>query len=102
MTDTTGQPLESLEGGTGFGADMERLEAIVARLEGDESLGLEEAMALYQQGVALAGACRQRLAGAQLTLTELPVRPLEEVPPEDAAPEDAPPEDGPDGPEAGR
>ena len=59
----------------GFGADMERLEAIVARLEGDESLSLEDALDLYQQGVALAGACRQRLTGAQLTLTELPVRP---------------------------
>jgi exodeoxyribonuclease VII small subunit len=77
---------------------MERLEAIVARLEGDESLGLEEALALYQQGVALAGECRRRLAGAQLTMTELPVRPSAE----DAPPEDTPPEDGPGGPEAGR
>jgi exodeoxyribonuclease VII small subunit len=91
----------------GFGADMERLEAIVARLEGDESLGLEEALALYQQGVALAGECRRRLVGAQLTMTELPVRPSAEAGPQDAPPEDAPledtpPEDGPDGPEAGR
>jgi exodeoxyribonuclease VII small subunit len=94
----------------GFGADMERLEAIVARLEGDESLSLEDALDLYQQGVALAGACRQRLTGAQLTLTELPVRPLDEAPPDDAsqddAPDDAPPGGDPDGapsgPEAGR
>jgi exodeoxyribonuclease VII small subunit len=85
----------------GFGADMERLEAIVARLEGDESLSLEEALDLYQQGVALAGACRQRLAGAQLTLTELPVRPLDEAPPDDTPPE-GDPDGAPSGPEAGR
>ena len=52
---------------------MERLEAIVAQLEGDESLGLEEALALYEQGVALAADCRQRLVSAQLRLSEIPV-----------------------------
>ena len=85
----------------GFGADMERLEAIVARLEGDESLSQEDALDLYQQGVTLAGACRQRLTGAQLTLTELPVRPLDEAPPDDAPPE-GDPDGAPSGPEAGR
>ena len=65
---------------------MERLEAIVARLEGDETLGLEEAIALYQEGAALAGACRQRLATAQLTMTELPTKaPDTDDPPDDAA-----------------
>jgi exodeoxyribonuclease VII small subunit len=53
---------------------MERLEGIVARLEGDETLGLEEAIALYQEGAALAGECRRRLSAAQLTMTELPVK----------------------------
>ncbi|MGH2354056.1 MAG: exodeoxyribonuclease VII small subunit [Chloroflexota bacterium] len=56
-----------------FGEAMDRLEAIVSRLEGDEALGLEEAVALYEQGVALAGECRRRLAAAQLKLTEIPV-----------------------------
>lgn len=92
---------EGTKPGDGFGADMERLEAIVARLEGDESLSLEDALDLYQQGVALAGACRQRLTGAQLTLTELPVRPLDETSQDDAPPEGD--SDGaPSGPEAGR
>jgi exodeoxyribonuclease VII small subunit len=62
-----------------FGAAMDRLEAIVARLEGDEALELEGAMALYEQGVALATDCRRRLAGAQLTLTEIAVRPDDET-----------------------
>ncbi len=74
-----------------FGVAMERLEGIVARLEGDETLGLEEAIALYQEGAALAGACRQRLATAQLTMTELPLRaPDGDDPPDDAAGADAP------------
>jgi len=59
--------------GEDFGTAMERLEAIVGRLEGDETLGLEEALALYEQGVALAAECRRRLTGAQLRLTEVPV-----------------------------
>ena len=57
-----------------FGVAVERLEGIVARLEGDETLGLEEAIALYQEGAALAGECRRRLSAAQLTMTELPVK----------------------------
>ena len=68
---------------------MERLEAIVARLEGDETLGLEEAIALYQEGAALAGECRRRLSAAQLTMTELPLK---------APDADAPPDGPPDGP----
>ena len=76
---------------------MERLEAIVARLEGDETLGLEEAIALYQEGAALAGACRRRLATAQLTMTELPLKaPDADDPPDDAG---APP--GADAPDDG-
>jgi exodeoxyribonuclease VII small subunit len=71
---------------------MERLEGIVARLEGDETLGLEEAIALYREGAALAGACRQRLATAQLTMTELPMK---------APDADEPPDEPPDGPPNG-
>lgn len=60
-----------------FGAAMEQLETIVAHLEGDEALGLEEALALYERGVDLAGECRRRLGAAQLKLTEIPVAPLD-------------------------
>jgi exodeoxyribonuclease VII small subunit len=56
-----------------FGEAVDRLEAIVTQLEGNEELGLEEALALYEQGLALAGDCRRRLATAQLKLTQLPV-----------------------------
>lgn len=58
-----------------FGEAMERLEAIVSQLEANEALGLEEALALYEQGVALAGDCRGQLAAAQLRLTEIAVVP---------------------------
>ncbi len=56
-----------------FGEAVDRLEAIVGQLEGNEELGLEEALALYEQGLALAGDCRRRLATAQLKLTQIPV-----------------------------
>jgi exodeoxyribonuclease VII small subunit len=64
-----------------FGEAMERLEGIVAQLEGDEALQLEQALTLYEQGVALAADCRRRLAGAELRLTEIAIQPpLEESP----------------------
>jgi exodeoxyribonuclease VII small subunit len=56
-----------------FGEAMDRLEAIVSQLEGNEELGLEEALALYERGLDLAGDCRRRLATAQLKLTQIPV-----------------------------
>ncbi|MDQ3702592.1 MAG: exodeoxyribonuclease VII small subunit [Chloroflexota bacterium] len=59
-----------------FGATMDQLETIVAHLEGDEALGLEEALALYERGVDLAGECRRRLGAAQLKLSEIPVAPV--------------------------
>ena len=62
-----------------FGEAMERLEAVVAQLEGDESLELEQALALYEQGVALAAACRGRLARAELRLTEIAGRPPDDA-----------------------
>ncbi len=62
-----------------FGEAMERLEAVVAQLEGDESLELEQALALYEQGVALANACRGRLARAELRLTEIAGRPPDDA-----------------------
>ena len=58
-----------------FGEAMERLDAIVAQLEGDETLQLEQALDLYEQGAALAAECRRRLAGAELRLTEIGIQP---------------------------
>jgi len=63
-----------------FGEAIERLETVVGQMEGDEAIDLEQALALYEQGVALASECRQRLARAELRLSEIVVQaPLEET-----------------------
>ena len=46
-----------------FEDQLEKLEAIVARLE-DESVGLEEALELFERGMELARGCRARLESA--------------------------------------
>ena len=56
-----------------FGEAMERLESIVTQLEENEALGLEQALAIYEQGLALASDCRGRLGAAKLRLTEIVV-----------------------------
>lgn len=43
---------------------LERLEAIVARIESGEA-GLEESIALYEEGVALGTRCRKILSQAE-------------------------------------
>ncbi|HET7598690.1 MAG TPA: exodeoxyribonuclease VII small subunit [Gemmatimonadales bacterium] len=48
-------------------AQLARLEEIVRRLESDE-LDLDEALALFEQGVACLREARARLAEAQLTV----------------------------------
>jgi len=48
----------------GFEQSLERLEEIVDQLEGDE-LELEQALALFEEGVKLASACNQRLDQAE-------------------------------------
>ena len=47
-----------------------RMQAIVARLEAGE-LPLDEAMALYEEGVAVAAACQRLLDQAELRIQEL-------------------------------
>jgi exodeoxyribonuclease VII small subunit len=47
-----------------FEAAMERLEAIVAQLEGGD-LKLAEALSLYEEGVRLARVAQRRLEGAE-------------------------------------
>ena len=49
---------------------VQRLEAIVQKLEGGH-LPLEEIMALYEEGSALAVKCAKQLDAAQLKITEL-------------------------------
>lgn len=56
-----------------FGEAMGKLEHVVRQLEEDEEMGLEQALALYEQGVALAGDCQARLTAAKLRLTEIAV-----------------------------
>jgi len=50
-----------------------RMQAIVVRLEAGE-LPLEEALALYEEGVAVAAACQRLLDQAELRIQELQPR----------------------------
>ncbi|MEM1096517.1 MAG: exodeoxyribonuclease VII small subunit [Bacteroidota bacterium] len=53
-----------------FEADMERLAAIVAALEANE-VGLDAAVALYEEGCVLAKRLTERLNTAELRVQEL-------------------------------
>ena len=53
-----------------YEALMERLQQVVARLETGE-LPLAEAVALYEEGVALAARCQQLLEAAELRVQQL-------------------------------
>jgi exodeoxyribonuclease VII small subunit len=53
-----------------FEDQLARLEEIVARLE-DESVGLEEALGLFENGMALARRCRERLEAVELRVSQL-------------------------------
>ncbi len=53
-----------------FEQALERLEGLVAKLEGGE-LGLEDALANFEQGVALVRLCSERLRAAELRIREL-------------------------------
>jgi exodeoxyribonuclease VII small subunit len=62
MTDTTDRPTyETL---------YARMQAIVARLEAGD-LPLDEALALYEEGVTVAAACQRLLDEAELRVQEL-------------------------------
>jgi len=65
-----------------FETALEQLEEIVDRLEGGE-LPLEEALGVFEQGVALSRSCSDRLADAERRIEELApgglgVQPLDE------------------------
>jgi exodeoxyribonuclease VII small subunit len=53
-----------------FEDQLENLEKIVARLE-DESVGLEEALGLFEGGMELARRCRARLEEVEQRVTQL-------------------------------
>ncbi|MGD9253319.1 MAG: exodeoxyribonuclease VII small subunit [Holophagae bacterium] len=53
-----------------FEDQLEKLEGIVARLE-DESVGLEEALGLFEDGMELAKSCRARLEQVEQRVTQL-------------------------------
>lgn len=53
-----------------FEEAVQRLETLVARLEDDET-DLEAALAAYEEGVALARTCLDRLEQAELRVQEL-------------------------------
>lgn len=53
-----------------FEEQLARLEKVVDRLE-DESVGLEEALELFEQGMELARGCRTRLEGIEQRVEKL-------------------------------
>lgn len=53
-----------------FERDLKRLEEISALLESD-TLGLEDALNLYEEGIALSRNCISALKKAELRITEL-------------------------------
>ena len=53
-----------------FEDQLAQLESIVARLE-DESVGLEEALGLFENGMDLARRCRARLEEVKQRVTQL-------------------------------
>ncbi len=73
-----------------FEEALRRLDEVVARLEGGE-VGLEEAVALFEQGQAHLAACRERLAAAQRRIEELTADALPAAPGEPPEGEAEPP-----------
>ena len=77
------------EGPPTFEEALRRLDEVVARLEGGE-VGLEEAVALFEDGQRYLAACRERLASAQRRIEELTAESLPsapgEPPPQEADP----------------
>lgn len=56
--------------GERFEDQLGKLEEIVARLE-DESVGLEEALELFENGMDLSRRCRDRLEAVEQRVTQL-------------------------------
>ena len=75
---------EKAKDGERFEDQLAKLEKIVAELE-DESVGLEQALDLFEGGMELARSCRMRLEEVEQRVTQL----LEDEDDEEAAEEDA-------------
>jgi exodeoxyribonuclease VII small subunit len=73
-----------------FEEALRRLDEVVARLEGGE-VGLEEAVALFEQGQRYLATCRERLAAAQRRIEELTAEGLPAAPGEPSEGEPEPP-----------
>jgi exodeoxyribonuclease VII small subunit len=70
-----------------FESALAELESLAARMS-DGTLGLEESIALYQRGVALARVCQQRLDAAEQQVQVLQgqlLEPFEGAPGQDAS-----------------
>lgn len=63
-------PSDPSADGTSFEASLAELEQRVKRLEGGD-LPLEEALALFEQGVALAQRCHEQLEAAEQRVSQL-------------------------------
>jgi exodeoxyribonuclease VII small subunit len=74
---------EKAKDGERFEDQLAKLEEIVARLE-DESVGLEQALDLFEGGMELARSCRTRLEEVEQRVTQL----LEDDEDEEAADEE--------------
>ncbi len=61
---------EKAKDGERFEDQLAKLEEIVARLE-DESVGLEQALDLFEGGMELARSCRTRLEEVEQRVTQL-------------------------------
>jgi exodeoxyribonuclease VII small subunit len=61
---------EKKKGGDRFEDQLAKLEEIVERLE-DESVGLEEALGLFENGMDLARRCRTRLEEVEQRVSQL-------------------------------
>ena len=61
---------EKKKDGVRFEDQLAQLENVVARLE-DESVGLEEALGLFENGMDLAKKCRVRLEEVELRVSQL-------------------------------
>lgn len=75
---------EKAKDGERFEDQLAKLEEIVAELE-DESVGLEQALDLFEGGMELARSCRMRLEEVDQRVTQL----LEDEDDEEATEEDA-------------
>lgn len=72
--------------GERFEDQLAKLEEIVERLE-DESVGLEEALGLFEGGMKLAKSCRSRLEEVEQRVSQLLESESEPTEPEDEEPE---------------